>query len=318
MPVIRTIRPEELTLLDDFLYEAIFVPDGVAAPPRSIIEQEDLQVYIRDFGQMPDDRCLVAETDGKIVGAVWVRVMNDYGHIDDNTPSLAISLFKDYRNRGIGTELLQRMLDLLREKGYSQVSLSVQKANYALQMYRKAGFEVIADRGEEVLMVCQLKPESDMEFRPLRRTKQAATSQECESVLSSAQRGILAVLGENGYPYGLPINYVFLDGKIFFHCARSGHKLDAIRADDKVCFTVLSEPVRNPGEWWNCFTSVICFGHISEVTEELEKDRLLRLIGAKYFPEGYDLERDMANNARNALIMEISIDHMSGKHVREK
>ena len=157
-----------------------------------------------------------------------------------------------------------------------------------------------------------------MEFRPLRRFKQAAEIQECEAVLSSARRGILAVHGENGYPYGLPINYLFLGGKIYFHCAKAGHKLDAIRANDKVCFTVLSEPVKNSGEWWNCFTSVICFGQISEVTDEQERDRLLRLIGSKYFPEGYDLEKDMANNARNALILEITIDHMSGKHVREK
>lgn len=157
-----------------------------------------------------------------------------------------------------------------------------------------------------------------MEFRPLRRFKQAATPQECEAVLSSALRGVLAVHGENGYPYGLPVNYTYLGGKIYFHCAKAGHKLDAVRANDKVCFTVLSEPVKNPGEWWNCLTSVICFGHISEVTKEQEKDRLLRQIGVKYFPEGYDLEGDMAKNARNALIMEIKIDHMSGKHVREK
>lgn len=157
-----------------------------------------------------------------------------------------------------------------------------------------------------------------MEFRELRRFKQATTPQECEAVLSSARRGILAVHGENGYPYGLPVNYLYLDGKIYFHCAKEGHKLDAVRADDKVCFTVLSEPVKNPGEWWNCFTSVICFGRISEVTDEQEKDRLLRQIGAKYFPEGYNLEKDMAKNAPNALIMVITIDHMSGKHVREK
>ena len=111
---------------------------------------------------------------------------------------------------------------------------------------------------------------------------------------------------------------MFLDGKIYFHCARDGHKLDAIRADNKVCFTVLSEPVQNPGEWWNCFTSVICFGRVSEVKDEKEKDRLLRLLGAKYFPEGYDLEKDMAKNAGNALILELSIDHVTGKHVREK
>ena len=156
MPLIRPIQPQEFPLLNDFLYEAIFIPDGVAAPPRSIIAQEDLQVYVRDFGRQPDDHCLLAEVDGKIVGAVWVRVMEDYGHIDNNTPSLAISLYKDYRNRGIGTQLMRRMLDLLREKGYRQVSLSVQKANYALRMYEKVGFEVMADRGEEVLMRCRL------------------------------------------------------------------------------------------------------------------------------------------------------------------
>ena len=156
MTIIRPIRPVEIPLLEDFLYEAIFIPEGVAAPPRSIIEQEDLQVYVRDFGRWPDDLCLVAEVDGKIVGAVWVRVMDDYGHVDDRTPSLAISLHKDYRNQGIGTQLLNQMLELLRQKGYRSVSLSVQKANYALRMYQKAGFEVIADRGEEVLMVCRL------------------------------------------------------------------------------------------------------------------------------------------------------------------
>ena len=155
MITIRDIRPEEIPLLDDFLYDAIFIPKGVAAPPRSIIEQEDLQVYVKDFGQQADDHCLVAERDGKIVGAVWVRVMDDYGHIDDRTPSLAISLHNEYRNQGIGTQLLNQMLELLRRMGYPRVSLSVQKANYALRMYQKAGFEAIADRGEEVMMVCR-------------------------------------------------------------------------------------------------------------------------------------------------------------------
>ena len=101
--VIREIRSEEIPLLNDFLYEAIFIPEGVPAPPRSIIENEDLQVYVRDFGMKADDRCLVAEVDGIVVGAVWTRVMNDYGHIAEGIPSLAISLYKDYRGQGIGT-----------------------------------------------------------------------------------------------------------------------------------------------------------------------------------------------------------------------
>ena len=156
MTVIRKIRTEEIPLLEDFLYEAVFIPEGVTAPPRDIVENDDLQVYICDFGMAPDDRCLVAECDGKVVGAIWTRIMDDYVHIDDQTPSLAISLYKEYRNRGIGTELLNNMLALLRQDGYRQVSLSVQKANYALRMYQRAGFEIVADRGEEVLMLCPL------------------------------------------------------------------------------------------------------------------------------------------------------------------
>ena len=155
--VIREMHTEEISLLNDFLYEAIFIPEGVPAPPRSIIENEDLQVYVRDFGKKTDDRCLVAEVAGKVVGAVWTRVMNDYGHITDGIPSLAISLYKDYRNQGIGTELLREMLQLLRRDGYRQVSLSVQKANYAFRMYQKAGFEVVKGTEEEYLMVYKLK-----------------------------------------------------------------------------------------------------------------------------------------------------------------
>lgn len=155
--VIREMRTEEISLLNDFLYEAIFIPEGVPAPPRSIIENEGLQVYVRDFGKKADDRCLVAEVGGKVVGAVWTRGMNDYGHIADGIPSLAISLQKDYRGQGIGTELLREMLQLLRRDGYQQVSLSVQKANYAFQMYKKAGFEVLKETEEEYLMVCTIK-----------------------------------------------------------------------------------------------------------------------------------------------------------------
>ena len=156
------------------------------------------------------------------------------------------------------------------------------------------------------------------EFRPIRRFGQAATEEECLSILQSAPRGILSVIGENGYPYGLPINYAFLDGKIFFHCAREGHKLDAIRAHDKVCFTVLSEPLRHEGEWWNCFTSVIVFGRIHEVTDPEQAVSLLRALAAKYFPADYDTEADIRRNGPKALLLELTIDHMTGKRVREK
>ena len=152
---IREIRENEYYILSDFLYEAIFIPGGMEKPPKAIIEQPELQVYIADFGKS-DDWCLVAEVKEKIVGAVWVRVMDDYGHIDDETPSFAMSLYEEYRNMGIGTALMRDMLEFLKNKGYKQTSLSVQKANYAARMYQKVGFEVIDENEEEYIMVCRL------------------------------------------------------------------------------------------------------------------------------------------------------------------
>lgn len=154
--IIREIRTDEYGLLGEFLYEAIFIPEGVEAPPKSIIKTPDLQVYIEDFGKRKDDIGFVAEVDKKIVGAVWVRIMEDYGHIDNATPSFAISLYKEYRNLGMGTEMMKKMLSCLRERGYKQASLAVWKANYAVKMYKKVGFEIIDENDEEYIMVCHL------------------------------------------------------------------------------------------------------------------------------------------------------------------
>ena len=154
--IIRELKTSEYPILNDFLYEAIFVPEGVEPPPRSIVNEPNLQVYVRDFGTHKHDRALIAETNDKIVGAVWVRIMNDYGHIDDCTPSFAISLYKEYRGMGIGSELMRKMLGLLKNSGYKQASLAVQKANYAVKMYRKLGFEIVGENDEEYIMVHRL------------------------------------------------------------------------------------------------------------------------------------------------------------------
>ncbi|MDE6035747.1 MAG: GNAT family N-acetyltransferase [Ruminococcus sp.] len=154
--IIRPINDNEYGILERFLYEAIFIPQGTEPPPSEIIEKPELQIYTENFGRK-DDYCLVAETDNKIVGAVWVRIMDDYGHIDNNTPSLAISLYKDFRGHGIGTALLKNMLLLLKSENYEKVSLSVQKENYACRMYLKAGFEVVSENDEEYIMIRNLQ-----------------------------------------------------------------------------------------------------------------------------------------------------------------
>ncbi len=154
---IRKMEEAEYALLNDFLYEAIFIPEGIPAPPKTIIDAPELQVYVTDFGKKKDDICFLAEVNGKIVGAVWVREMNDYGHIQEGVPSLAISLYKEFRGLGIGTALMKKMLCELKQRGYEKTSLSVQKANYAAKMYKKVGYEIVGENEEEYIMVCQLK-----------------------------------------------------------------------------------------------------------------------------------------------------------------
>ena len=154
--IIRKIKSDEYIVLEDFLYEAIFIPQGISAPPKEIIYKPELQVYIADFGKRKGDIGLVAEVDSKIIGAIWVRIMNDYGHIDNETPSFAISLYKEYRNYGIGTAMMKEMLNVLNQAGYKQASLAVQKENYAVKMYKNVGFEVIDENEEEYIMLYKL------------------------------------------------------------------------------------------------------------------------------------------------------------------
>ncbi|MBQ8960204.1 MAG: GNAT family N-acetyltransferase [Ruminococcus sp.] len=154
--LIRELQPEELPLLEDFLYEAIFIPEGVQPPPREIIRQPELWLYIEEFGTRPWDIAFAAEVSGRVVGAAWVRIMEDYGHIDDETPSLAIALYSQFRSMGLGTELMGALMAELRKRGCKRVSLSVQKANRAVGLYRKCGFSVLSDDGEELIMAADL------------------------------------------------------------------------------------------------------------------------------------------------------------------
>ena len=154
--IIREMKKEEYCLLSNFLYEAIYIPDGVEPPPKSIINSPELQEYIFEFGKRKHDKALVAETQRKIVGAIWVRIMNEYGHIDNDTPSLAMSVSKEYRGLGIGSSLLKELLSALKSAGYLKISLSVQKANYAVKMYKQAGFTVVDENSEEYIMVVNL------------------------------------------------------------------------------------------------------------------------------------------------------------------
>ena len=155
-------------------------------------------------------------------------------------------------------------------------------------------------------------------FRKMRRHAQQLDTQTCEDILKRAPRGVLSLEGDNGYPYGIPINFTYEDNRFYFHGAREGHKIDAIARNPKASLCVLDDGVRNEGEWWWCFNSVIAFGHIRIVEDEAEINKALRSIGEKYFPVDYDLDADIAKNLDRVCILALEVDHMTGKAVREK
>ncbi|MBQ6439880.1 MAG: GNAT family N-acetyltransferase [Mogibacterium sp.] len=155
--IYRELKPGEYELLKTFTYEAIFIPEGVEPPGRSIVELPELSLYYDAFGSGAADYCIVAEDESTVVGAAWTRIMDDYGHVDNDTPSLAISVLKEYRGQGIGTQLIQNILEILKYKGYERVSLAVQKDNYAVRMYKRAGFRKMGENDEEYIMMCALR-----------------------------------------------------------------------------------------------------------------------------------------------------------------
>lgn len=157
--IIRKIKKSEITLLDHFLYEAIFIPEGEEKPTREIIKLPELSRYIKDF-RKATDLCFVAECNGRLVGAIWTRVFTEsekgFGYVDSKTPELSISVNEKYRKNGIGAKLLTEMMDALKQHDYKQVSLSVDTLNYAYPWYRKSGFETVETVGESVTLIKRL------------------------------------------------------------------------------------------------------------------------------------------------------------------
>lgn len=154
--VIRELAPADFPHMKEFLYHAIFVPPGEEAPPREIIEHPAVYVYIDGYGEKRGDCGVIAEVDGRRVGAAWARIIPAFGHIDDATPELAISVLPGYRGRSIGAMMMARLFDLLREGGFSRTSLAVQKRNAAVRFYRRLGYVDVGESEQEFIMVKDL------------------------------------------------------------------------------------------------------------------------------------------------------------------
>lgn len=156
-------------------------------------------------------------------------------------------------------------------------------------------------------------------FREMRRKNQQLPQEDCYRILQTATSGVLAVAGDDGYPYAVPLSFAYKDGKLYFHVAKSGHKLDALRRNPKASFCVIEQDEIVPAEYTTYFRSVIAFGKVRIVEDNAEKRRGLDLLADKYSPnetiESREAEIGKLINALYVMVMEI--ENMTGKEGRE-
>ena len=155
-------------------------------------------------------------------------------------------------------------------------------------------------------------------FRKMRRIGQELSKEECEEILTNEPRGVLALLGDDDYPYALPMSHVSVDGKIYFHGAQEGHKNDAVKKHSKASYCVMDKGVKAEDSWWYTFKSVIVFGKIKTLTDRDEKIDRLTYLGDKFFPTHEETVDEINRLLDRTEVFEITIEHMSGKVVKEK
>lgn len=156
-------------------------------------------------------------------------------------------------------------------------------------------------------------------FRGMRRFKQQISEQECIRVLREQKRGVLSMLGDDGYPYGIPLDHWYSekDNKLYFHCAKVGHKLDAISACDKVSYCVMDEGFRRAGEWALNINSVVVFGRMRLVEDEDKKREICTNLVRKFTDDENFLQKELTNAFPRVNCLELTIEHMTGKLVNE-
>ena len=152
----------------------------------------------------------------------------------------------------------------------------------------------------------------------MRRSRQQLSREECERILNHCTAGVLALMGDGGYPYAVPLSYVYADGTIVFHSAVQGHKVDAIKRDNRCSFCVIEQDEVIPAELTTYFRSVIVFGRIHIVEDASEKEQLLRLLGRRYSPgDESRLQHEIDKSMDHVLLLRLDIDHMTGKEAIE-
>jgi len=156
------------------------------------------------------------------------------------------------------------------------------------------------------------------EFREMRRKRQQLSEEESISILKKATAGTLALLGDDDYPYAVPISYVYADGRLYFHSALSGHKVDAIRKCDKASFCVIEQDDVQPKTYTTFFRSVIAFGRIHIIEDETEKLKMARMLGNRYNPnDDESLQKELEQGLSRMLMIRFDIEHLTGKEAIE-
>ena len=156
-------------------------------------------------------------------------------------------------------------------------------------------------------------------FREMRRRPQLLGDEETLSIIENCSYGVLALIGDGGYPYTVPLNYVYSDGKIYFHGAKVGHKVDAVRSEERASFCVVDQDKVVAEEYTTYFRSVIAFGRARIVEDEEEKYRIVEMMAKKFYPDDTDENRKatIAKGFANVGVMELAIEHMTGKeHIK--
>ena len=156
-------------------------------------------------------------------------------------------------------------------------------------------------------------------FREMRRFKQQISEEECIRILKEQPRGILSMHGDDGYPYGIPMDHWYseADGCLYFHCAKEGKKIDSVKRDDKVSYCVYDQGFRREGEWALNINSVVVFGRMRIVEDEDKKREICTNLCRKFMDDEEFLKKEMTNAFPRVCCLELSIEHMTGKLVNE-
>lgn len=157
-------------------------------------------------------------------------------------------------------------------------------------------------------------------FRPMRRTSRAISEEAAKQLLEQSRRGVLAVNGDDGYPFAIPVNYFYdrEQEKIYFHGAKTGQKVDALKKSDKICFTVYGNEHFEPGDWAPYMQSTVVFGRCHLVEDTVLTEARVRELAMKYYPSAEEVEEEIAKAIKAVQLYEITIEHLTGKQIQEK